>query len=409
MLKSQQEKDKLIVESEVIKNPVMKSQYFTSHPQQYIPCQIKENDVLYRKQVEDKTLVLPSRIIMNTNTLILYPNADYKNPEYTFKLKKTSMYKSKSDNCCVVLKSEASKFEFCALGEDCGSAKNPVFFRQWYNAFRLFQGKCYNKLREETTTGLNVTETESRTLGANIRMDMDFNEAKAKEQVLNSKIAERTQSLRNERVLDSQSLEMKALDREVEIEEKIKKEEYLKAKERTKLLLDQMNKEKAKKDKLEKAIEERENEEIKIRDSNRLSQTVNEIKKDTKSEVLSKREKLKKKIKEIRLRANRRQAMIEQQINLIRGKMTTTLIEANKSGDKAKCKTARKSQSSIDSYCDENLVEDLNANIECKKELNFCFVCCDNEYGKLNFDERDSCYKFCGDSDISGVWTDRLV
>lgn len=410
MMKSTKEKDKLIVESKVINNPVIKSQYFTSHPQQYVPCQIKENDVLYRKQVDDKLLIIPSRIVMNTNVIILYPNADYSKTEYTLKLKKTNMFKSKLDNCCIVVKSEISQFEFCSLGEECGTPKDPVFFRKWYNAFKLFQNKCYNKLEHETAARtLDEKETLQKTIGATIRMDMDYNEVHEKEKVLNQKIQERTQSLRNDKLLDSQNLEMKVLDREVEVEEKIKKEEYLKAKERTKLLLDQMNKEKVKKDKLEKAIEEKEEEEVKIQDSNKLTQALSDIKNETKSTVLSKREKLKKKIKEIRLRANRRQAMIEQQINLIRGKMTSSLIKANKKGNKEKCKSAKSNQTSMNTYCDENVVEDLNSNIECKKELNFCFVCCDNEFGKLNMEEREACYNFCGSSDIKGLWTDKSI
>jgi|LauGreDrversion4_2_1035121.scaffolds.fasta_scaffold654798_2 hypothetical protein len=46
-------------------------------------------------------------------------------------------------------------------------------------------------------------------------------------------------------------------------------------------------------------------------------------------------------------------------------------------------------------YCQENFVDDRFRFDECRSPDNFCYVCCENEFGDLHILERDSCYNKC--------------
>ena len=46
-------------------------------------------------------------------------------------------------------------------------------------------------------------------------------------------------------------------------------------------------------------------------------------------------------------------------------------------------------------YCNNNFVEDPDENMECKQKSDFCFMCCDNEFGSYNTLDRVNCLKEC--------------
>ena len=105
---------------------------------------------------------------------------------------------------------------------------------------------------------------------------------------------------------------------------------------------------------------------------------------------------LKKKILEIRKMTERRKRLIENKINLIRGKMTEKIVEANKTGSPETCLTTRDSkQADINTYCDSNIITDFTKNLDCKKKDNFCYICCETEFGTAQFNLRSICYDKC--------------
>jgi len=75
--------------------------------------------------------------------------------------------------------------------------------------------------------------------------------------------------------------------------------------------------------------------------------------------------------------------------------MANTLIKANKNGDWKICKKARNDKDQVNEYCNSNFVDNFIKNKECKEPENFCYVCCENEFGNMFLKKRDLCYAMC--------------
>jgi len=118
--------------------------------------------------------------------------------------------------------------------------------------FSKFSSKCFNNFTAEalpdpngnsTVPVANAPEVSSTLATMNISED----ELSAREDVINNKMNEdSTMSIEN-KLAQTQNTALKALSREMNIEEKLKREEMMKAKAETKVLVVKMNKEKKKK------------------------------------------------------------------------------------------------------------------------------------------------------------------
>jgi hypothetical protein len=78
----------------------------------------------------------------------------------------------------------------------------------------------------------------------------------------------------------------------------------------------------------------------------------------------------------------------------MRIKLAADLVKAYKKGDKTKCGTeVQNNQNSINAYCDKVFVEDPAQNIACKVKEDFCFICCQSEFGSFRMSDRKECIK----------------
>jgi len=95
--------------------------------------------------------------------------------------------------------------------------------------------------------------------------------------------------------------------------------------------------------------------------------------------------------------------------------MAGELMQANKLGDWRTCKKARTDKKGMLGYCNVNFTDDFSKNAECKDPENFCYVCCENEYGNMYLQRRDKCYTMCDElakKDLNNgewVWNDDIV
>lgn len=74
--------------------------------------------------------------------------------------------------------------------------------------------------------------------------------------------------------------------------------------------------------------------------------------------------------------------------------LTKNMIKAEKKGDMQKCKSIR-NQKDRNDYCDQNFKDNAYLNMDCKKETDFCTICCENEFGEMHQKEREICYAQC--------------
>jgi len=200
---------------------------------------------------------------------------------------------------------------------------------------------------------------------------------------------------------------MKALRKEEDLEELIKNEEISKIKTERKKLIRKFKHEAKKKSCLKKILSQREEEDEKTRETNEIENEVNKLKQEAIRQVRRKRTILRKKLSFIKSRMKRKNRLIEQQIQKIRQEMASDIVNANKNGDWKICKNSRKDKDKVNEYCNANFIDNYFKNEDCKTE-NFCYICCENEYGNLFLRKRDLCYTMCDNlakKDLeSGEW-----
>ena len=66
-----------------------------------------------------------------------------------------------------------------------------------------------------------------------------------------------------------------------------------------------------------------------------------------------------------------------------------------KLGDINYCKKGKFDRTYREEYCDKNYFEDYISNSDCKSDSDFCYMCCENEFGNMHIDRRDICYNMC--------------
>jgi len=177
-------------------NPIVKIMPFSTRPQRYTKCVIKEGDMLYEKDLSEKdqltsnmgampsdmdSVQVPVRIVMNNRTLSIFAGEDYDSNIIGFVLKRsTIVMDQKKPECFYVSQDDGKKARLCPFGSD--NAKKAV--DEWDYDFNLFKYQCNFGHKEH---------------------EVDFNEK------LNSKIKQAKHTL-----LDEAQEEMKIKAREEE-------------------------------------------------------------------------------------------------------------------------------------------------------------------------------------------------
>jgi len=382
--------------------PVIKSLPISNRPQNYLPCQINDANVLMEQKLNglQKPVRVPGRLVMNLRTISLFSDDTYSNAIFSFNLRSTVLSSDNKDHCCFLLDAENKSYRICAFG-DCGTKEDPDFLRFWQHTYSEFKEKCYENLsHEDSSKSLSLPDVKndgSGSSGDNIlgSMNMSVEEANTKSNMITQKFNQRQESQIVNQIKKTENVALNAIKKEINIEELIKREMIVKSKQEADELVAIMRHEKRKKDQLEKIFKARESEDVIKREARAAVMQVKAIQNEAKKEVEKKREALRLKIQEIKQKSLRRKKIIEQQISMIRAQMANSLIAANKEGDSTVCKEGIGNRQKIDYYCNKRIVDDINKNIECKSFDSFCYVCCENEFGNMYMEKRDQCYDLC--------------
>jgi len=190
---------------------------------------------------------------------------------------------------------------------------------------------------------------------------------------------------------------MQAIQKEIDLEERIKKEEEEKYKIEHDEMQEEIDEEKRKEECLLKAIRERELEDqynVKLINAKK---DIEKIKEGVKQSILVRRNYLKTFIGKMKKRAERMRNKQRQQLQTVRYQIASDMNNLYHSGDMEKCRVAIQSQLNRDTYCGIHFTEDIVKFTECKtEEEDFCYLCCETEFGDLHVDRRHECYdKLC--------------
>ena len=373
-----------------IMKPIYKLLPFTSRPQRYVRCSVKEQDVLYKTYDHDlREIKIPSRIVMNNRTITLYSDERYHKHVFTFNLPQVSIYNSVKDTCCFFLRSLNQQFEICGFQTECGSRSNPKFYKSWEHDFVLWQTKCFKPLNDKEWDDNTKRLWDSQIQKANL----DALDEKTK--LIKDKLSIYRNDKLEKKIKRTHKTAMKALKKEAAMERLIEKEEKDRYDKEQRYLMSVIKKEKKKRDCLDKALKDRELEDERNRKAKEAENTINMIKMEAAKQVEKKRDGLKKRIEAIKLKARRKRKLLENQLQKVRGQMAKSLLNANRFGDWKLCRDARVTKDKVIKYCDANFIDNFSKNQQCKDPEDFCYVCCENEYGNMYIKQRDKCYDMC--------------
>lgn len=230
--------------------PIVKIMPFSSRPQRYTKCVIKEGDMLYEKDLNEKdqltsnmgskpddmeSVQVPVRVVMNNRTLSIFAGDEYESLLNGFTLKRSSIVMDqKKPQCFYVNQDDGKKARLCPFGSD--NSKKVV--EEWDYDFNLFKYQCNYGHKEH---------------------EVDF------DQKLNNKIKQAKQSLLDEaqeemkkkaqegedhklvtEVKQTNKVALQAIQKEINLEEMIKLEEQDREKREEEQMLKRIEDEKKK-------------------------------------------------------------------------------------------------------------------------------------------------------------------
>ena len=218
--------------TEVLK-PIIKVMEFSHRPQRYTKCVLKEGDMLLSKPENtqfdttpvnplDKAklityLKFPVRLIMNNRTLTVFQGEDYHSITNTFLLKRSSFIVDGDHKGCFLIKEGSSTpVKFCSITDDVKTVE------QWDYDFNLFKFQCNYGHPEYAHDVEEKIKDKISDLKKNVLIEV---------QIRNKQRAEQNEEKKMEKdVKNCNKVALKAIEKELNVEEMIRKEEILREK-----------------------------------------------------------------------------------------------------------------------------------------------------------------------------------
>lgn len=190
---------------------------------------------------------------------------------------------------------------------------------------------------------------------------------------------------------------LKALDKEIAIESMLEKEELQREEEESILLDEKVEMEKKKEDCILKAIKEREiQNQFNLRKKGQAEE-VTHMREIAKRQIKVRRDYLKKRLENLKKKAEQKNELRKQQIMSIRMEVANKLTQAYRKGTGQNCVSALKNNEEWNNYCTGYFLTDASELQQCKVEKDRCNYCCEKEFGDLYIEERAVCIdKHCG-------------
>ena len=371
---------------------------FSDRPQRYTKCIIKESDMMYTKIMTRKVqyvenLQLPIRLVMNNRTIALFGSTEYNSVIMSFEIQLTDIAPSRlHKNCFILSQGEITdtnnlQAEICPFGLDHADG----IYQQWMYDFNLFKYQC----RSEKDT-INLDSADAKILDDKYKKkvgDAKLDIVEEREKLIKNKLNKNEEKSYNIQIMKSNQMAMQAVQKEVTMEDMVRKEEEEREESAQREILDKLDEEKEKQNCLLKSIQEKEKEDqfnIKQREAATEMRNIRDL---AEKQVIIKRTQLKSDVLKMRKKADRKKARLTAQLQAVRLQMSKDMSNLYKDGDIGKCKEAMKNKESQDTYCGVNFPEDFVRFTGCKEEEeDFCYICCETEFGDMHMEKRQLCY-----------------
>jgi len=385
----------VITKKDDVLKPIVKAMRISMRPLRYDKCNLKETDVLISKISKEASekgfegLIerMPARLVMNNKTLTVFKDDHYSDIIITFLLSDTKFVRIESRKDCFDLQGNNKAIEVCEI------PGTKSFVEEWDYDFNLFKYQCKTDRPEIT---LNPSEEK--------KLEHDFKEkiAEAKidvvrqrQQALKKAVETNDESQLEKKVQKTESITMQAVKKELFLEEKIEREEKEREEMETIELQKQVEIEKKKNECLNNIIKQKEIEDQFNLAKEETEKEIENLKTEAKKDIQIKRFSMKQKILTMRKKNERKKNKLKQELMTVRTEMVDKIGKITKQGSDAICETTKNDITKINYYCENNFFDNYYKLSDCKDKDNFCYICCENEFGDVYIAERDKCYNIC--------------
>lgn len=374
--------------------PIVKMMPISQRPQRYDKCHIKDTDASY---INEKGVRVPIRLVMNNKSISAFQDENLSSSLITFLLEDTQFKLLKENKSCFRLENVNGHADFCSLVEDCAGNRPEVsntiidtyhnsFVNEWNYDFNLFKTQCFQerKVNYDISNDPEFQKKQSE-------LQQEFIQQKKNKIKSESTKSEEFQLMKKRK--ETEAMTLSALMKEKHLEDMLIKEEAEREEEELKEIQLQLENEKKKKDCMKKAIQEKQLESEAQLSTSEAERSIEQLKKQVQLTIQKQRNEVQEKIKRMRQINNRKRQHLLQQIQLIRTETAGHVNQATRKGDTNTCKAIVDirdqgiKQGKINEYCSMNLVNFIP---DCT--TNFCYSCCENEFGEIYISERNQCY-----------------
>lgn len=382
-------------ETQVLK-PTIKVMTFSNRPQQYSKCIIKESDLLYTKYEENNNsnvqstidkeynmTTLPVRVVMNNKTFSIFAGENYKLLKDSFDLKETLLVPYKRDPYCFILRDSIKKARLCLFGVE----RTKDIYNQWDYDFNLFKYQCNTKREEIKLSNSDLIEVDQ-----NIEKIKDKFLIDHEIELLRRNKEEELESEHNI-LIDSNKSALIAIQKQVNIEAMIEKEERDREDKEVESLSNEIEKEKKKQESAFMKIKEKEIESQYNIQAEEINEETEELKQKAAQEIIDKRDKLKDKLLQMRKNAERRKSKLKEELRNMRLKFSKEMQKAYKKGSQDNCFSVLQNESNFRFYCLRMFPNEPESYGKCITSDDPCKTCCENEFTVMFINERIKCIK----------------
>ncbi len=385
--------------------PIVKMMPLTNRPTRYDKCHLKESDIFAVIKPQGINLVeqlnldpnyimsdqcekIPSRVVMTNKSISVYKNENLDSIVFISDLNSVSFTRINKNETCFILQGKNQNQQIII----CSMENKSSFIEEWDYDFSLFKHQCQEKrpvvkLAEDSEAKIKFREGVQKLKSIIIEEKAE----KAREQ------SEKEEELQIKKQVDNtQSMTFLAMQKEMKLEALLQKEEELREKEDEVNLDTQLKQEEKKKDILMKSIKEKELEEQFNISRENAKLAIDKIKEEARKNIVKKRDEIKKKINLMRLKSERKKALIKSRIMSMRSETAQKLQLYAKKGVMEKCflpnPSKKEDAHNIEVYCAANFTNEMTQFLECKVPETFCYTCCEREFGPVQLVLREKCY-----------------
>lgn len=377
----------------------LKLQKISPRWQRYETCVLKEGDVeVVRTDFVElpKKPRTPARAILNNQTFSVYAGEEFESLIFTAPIefiKGVTDYPQDAQGCFIVPDSRTwTKITLCAVSTDLNYTQSKI---DWVKAINFFRDNCHKNFQQYK----DPAKTELEML-----IQMKKNALK-KEEIDEVSMSGGGQEMDIKGFTNSlqklQKMATQALSKEMKYEQLLFNEEKLREAEEKKRIAKLKEELKEKEDCIRRDVKKKELKSEVKHQKQTLNLNLEDLENTIKGIVMKKRKEAMKQVEIMKKMFEIRKKKDASEMQETRVKMAGEMMNEDKKGSPASC-TPKATTDEIKSYCNKAYGDDFNMNLDCRNPENFCYFCCENEFGASMADERQACMDNCGKSEDEG-------